>query len=35
MQDDEDSNGMYERIPYIIDIAIVDEFGFWGSGDCG
>jgi uncharacterized protein (TIGR02687 family) len=28
MQDDEDSNGMYERIPYNIDIAIVDEFGF-------
>lgn len=28
MQDDEDSNGMYERIPYTIDIAIVDEFGF-------
>lgn len=28
MQDEEDSNGMYERIPYTIDIAIVDEFGF-------
>lgn len=28
MQDDEDSNGMYERIPFTIDIAIVDEFGF-------
>lgn len=28
MQDDEDSNGMYERISYTIDIAIVDEFGF-------
>lgn len=28
MQDDEDSNGMYERIPYIIDIAILDDFGF-------
>lgn len=28
MQDDEDSNGMYERIPYTIDIAIVDNFGF-------
>ena len=28
MQDDEDSNGMYERIPYNVDIAIVDEFGF-------
>lgn len=28
MQDAEDSNGMYERIPYTIDIAIVDEFGF-------
>ncbi|MBU3219537.1 BREX-1 system phosphatase PglZ type A [Clostridium algidicarnis] len=28
MQDDDDSNGMYERIPYVIDIAIVDEFGF-------
>lgn len=28
MQDDEDSNGMYERIPYTIDIAIVDDFGF-------
>lgn len=27
MQDDEDSNGMYERIPFNIDIAIVDEFG--------
>lgn len=28
MQDEEDSNGMYERIPFIIDIAIIDEFGF-------
>ena len=28
IQDDEDSNGMYERIPYTIDIAIVDDFGF-------
>ncbi|NMM63706.1 BREX-1 system phosphatase PglZ type A [Clostridium sp. P21] len=28
MQDDEDSNGMYEMIPYTIDIAIVDDFGF-------
>ena len=28
MQDDEDSNGMYERIPYTIDIAIADDFGF-------
>lgn len=28
MQDDEDTNGMYERIPFNIDIAIVDEFGF-------
>ncbi|MBC2398733.1 BREX-1 system phosphatase PglZ type A [Clostridium tetanomorphum] len=28
MQDDEDSNGMYDRIPFTIDIAIVDEFGF-------
>lgn len=28
MQDDEDSNGMYERIPFTIDIAIVDEFRF-------
>lgn len=28
MQDDGDSNGMYERIPFTIDIAIVDEFGF-------
>lgn len=28
MQDDEDSNTMYERIPFTIDIAIVDEFGF-------
>ena len=28
MQDDEDSNGMYERISYTIDIAIVDDFGF-------
>ena len=23
-----DINGIYERIPYTIDIAIVDEFGF-------
>ncbi|WP_102401519.1 BREX-1 system phosphatase PglZ type A [Haloimpatiens massiliensis] len=28
MQDDENDNGMYERISFIIDIAIVDEFGF-------
>ena len=28
MQDDEDSNGYYERIPFNIDIAIVDDFGF-------
>ncbi|MBU3200607.1 BREX-1 system phosphatase PglZ type A [Clostridium estertheticum] len=28
MQDDEDTYGMYVRIPYTIDIAIVDEFGF-------
>ena len=28
MQDDEDENGYYERIPFNIDIAIVDDFGF-------
>lgn len=28
IQDDEDVNGDYERIPFNIDIAIVDEFGF-------
>lgn len=28
MQDDEDSNGYYERITFNIDIAIVDDFGF-------
>lgn len=28
MQDAENSNGMYERIPYNIDIAIIDDFGF-------
>lgn len=28
MQDDEDLNGYYERIPFNIDIAIVDDFGF-------
>ncbi|MEQ8197776.1 MAG: BREX-1 system phosphatase PglZ type A [Clostridiaceae bacterium] len=28
MQDEEDSNGLYERIPFTIDIAIVDDFGF-------
>ena len=28
IQDDEDANGDYERIPFNIDIAIVDEFGF-------
>lgn len=28
MQDYEDANGMYERIPFNIDIAIVDDFGF-------
>ena len=28
MQDEEDSNGFYERIPFNIDIAIVDDFGF-------
>ena len=28
MQDDEDVNGYYERIPFNIDIAIVDDFGF-------
>ncbi len=28
MQDNNNSNGMYERIPFTIDIAVVDEFGF-------
>lgn len=28
MQDDENTNGYYERIAFNIDIAIVDEFGF-------
>lgn len=28
IQDDEDAEGDYERIPFNIDIAIVDEFGF-------
>ncbi|MGL4873467.1 MAG: BREX-1 system phosphatase PglZ type A [Clostridium sp.] len=28
MQDEEDVNGFYERIPFNIDIAIIDEFGF-------
>lgn len=28
IQDDENTNGTYERIPFNIDIAIVDEFGF-------
>ncbi|MDU2489938.1 MAG: BREX-1 system phosphatase PglZ type A [Clostridium celatum] len=28
IQDEEDTNGLYERIPYIIDIVFVDEFGF-------
>lgn len=28
MQDEEDANGDYDRIPFNIDIAIVDEFGF-------
>ncbi|WP_042265684.1 BREX-1 system phosphatase PglZ type A, partial [Clostridium butyricum] len=28
MQDEEDANGFYERIPFNVDIAIVDEFGF-------
>ena len=28
IQDEEDSNGLYERIPYIIDIVFADEFGF-------
>lgn len=28
MQDEEDANGCYERIPFNIDIAIVDDFGF-------
>ena len=28
IQDEEDSNGLYERIPYIIDIVFTDEFGF-------
>ncbi|WP_066893463.1 BREX-1 system phosphatase PglZ type A [Clostridium nigeriense] len=28
MQDEEDTNGFYERIPFNIDIAIVNDFGF-------
>lgn len=28
MEDEEDANGDYERIPFNIDIAIVDDFGF-------
>lgn len=28
IQDDEDVNGYYERIPFNIDIAIIDDFGF-------
>ncbi|MBX7376508.1 BREX-1 system phosphatase PglZ type A [Clostridium chauvoei] len=28
MEDEEDANGEYERIPFNIDIAIVDDFGF-------
>lgn len=28
MQDEEDANGEYDRIPFNIDIAIVDDFGF-------
>lgn len=28
MQDEEDTNVTYERIPFTIDIAIVDDFGF-------
>ena len=28
IQDEEDSDGLYERIPFAIDIAIVDDFGF-------
>lgn len=28
IMDDEDTNGDYDRIPFNIDIAIVDEFGF-------
>ncbi|WP_035294142.1 BREX-1 system phosphatase PglZ type A [Clostridium sp. KNHs214] len=28
IKDDENDNGMYERISFIIDISIVDEFGF-------
>ena len=28
MQDDEDPNGDYDRIPFIIDIAIIDNFSF-------
>ncbi|MBU5317590.1 BREX-1 system phosphatase PglZ type A [Clostridium bornimense] len=28
LQDDEDLNGYYERVPFNIDIAIVDNFGF-------
>ena len=28
MEDEEDANGDYERIPFNIDIAIIDDFGF-------
>lgn len=28
IQDEEDTNGLYERVPYTIDIVFVDEFGF-------
>ena len=28
MQDEEDTNGTYERIPFTIDIVIVNDFGF-------
>lgn len=28
MQDDEDPNGDYDKIPFNIDIAIIDDFGF-------
>ncbi|MDU4950802.1 MULTISPECIES: BREX-1 system phosphatase PglZ type A [Clostridium] len=28
MEDEEDANGEYDRIPFNIDIAIVDDFGF-------
>lgn len=28
IQDEEDSDGLYERVPFVIDIAIADNFGF-------